>query len=323
MYKGMQVLNRHQHISDIARVDMSKAIVVNVPKIIPEEDWQLAQEHLIANKKVRPVRKNKWLLQGLVTCGLCGMSFKAEPQPGRRYYSCRGRLKQYHVDGSPRCTSPRFKAGWLEEQVWQKIKAIINDPNKLKPMIEKTIESLKSREEELLSRIQPVNEKLAEISEQKAKLADEWIISNMMPERFQELKRGLDREEARLKSIRTVNDPAQVQELENTKDWLRIWQRQLESMAWNTETEDYQMIRLVNEPHKTALKIIDIEDENTSKSSHFPTKRRKVLDRLQVQVVVFHDRIDIKSVFNIEPIHNQKCTSPYRRGSGSIFRRGA
>jgi len=46
-------------------------------------------------------------------------------------------------------------------------------------------------------------------------------------------------------------------------------------MAWNTETEDYQMIRLVDKPHETALKIIGIEDA----------------------------------------IYHQKCASPYQRGS--------
>lgn len=171
---------------------MNKAITISVPEIVTEEGWQLAQQHLIDNKKVRPIRKNKWLLQGLITCGECGLGLKAEGHTHSRYYSCRGRLKQYRIDGSPGCTSPRFKADWLEDQVWQRIEAIINDPNKLKPLLEETIGNLKNREEELSDKIRPVNERLAEIYEQKAKLADEWVSSNMEPEKFQELKRSLD-----------------------------------------------------------------------------------------------------------------------------------
>ena len=56
VYKGTQVLNRHRPISEIAEVDMSKAIVVAVPPIVSEEEWRLAQQHLAANKRVRPVR---------------------------------------------------------------------------------------------------------------------------------------------------------------------------------------------------------------------------------------------------------------------------
>jgi len=312
VYKGMLIVNRHHHISDIAKVDMSKAITIGVSKIVTEKDWLSAQRHLVDNKRVRPVRENKWLLQGLIMCGDCGLGFKAEGHPNHRYYSCRGRLKQYRIDGSPRCTSPRFKADWLEEQVWTRIEEIINDPNKLKPILEETIENLKCREEELWDRIRPINDRLTEIDEQKTKLADEWVSSNMKPEKFKELKRSLDKEEARLKSIRTENDPAQLEEFESTKSLLLFWQNQLESMAWNTETEDYRMIRLIDKPHETALQVIGLEDKSVSESLHFSTTKRELLDKLQVRVVVFRDRIEIKAIFLIEPIYSQKYTSAYQ-----------
>lgn len=70
VYKGLLIVNRHEHIANIARVDMDKAITINVPAIVPENDWQLVQQRLNNNKHVRPVRTDKWLLQGLVSCGL-------------------------------------------------------------------------------------------------------------------------------------------------------------------------------------------------------------------------------------------------------------
>ncbi|MBL7166243.1 MAG: recombinase family protein, partial [Dehalococcoidales bacterium] len=311
VYKGTQILNRHQHISDIARVDMSKAIIVDVPHIISEEEWQLAQEHLVANKRVRPVRENKWLLQGMITCGLCGMSFKAEGSPRYRYYSCRGRLKQHRLDGSPRCTSPRHNADWLEEQVWQRVEAIVNDPNNLNPLLRETIDSLRNREEELRARILPIDEQLVQIAEQKMKLADDWVVSNMNAERFHELRQSLEKEETRLTSIRAEIDPAQIQELESTRGLLRFWQGQMESMAWNTEEEDGRMVRLVDTPHKTVLRLAGLESASLSESMQFPATRRELLQKLQVQVVVFHDRIDVKAIFPIEPVYHQKCTSTY------------
>jgi len=312
VYKGTLIVNRHQHISNIAKVDMSKAIIIKVPEIVTEKAWQLAQQHLVANKRVRPVRENKWLLQGLVTCGLCGFSFKAEGHPKHKYYSCRGRLKQHHIDGSPRCNSPRHNADWLEKQVWQRIEAIINDPNKLEPLLQETIDSLRNREEELDARIMPINKRLAQIAEQKAKLADSWVVENMDADRFRELQQSLNQEEARLQSIRNEVDPAQIAELENTRSVLRFWESQLQSMAWNTENEDGNMVKVMEKPHKTALQIAGFEDRDISKLMGFPATRRELLDKLQVRAIVFHDRIEVKALFPIEDIYCQECTSPYQ-----------
>jgi len=116
-YKGTLIVNRHLHISDIARVDMSKAIIIPVPGIVSEQDWDIVQKRLAGNKSVRPMQSKGWLLQGLIKCGLCGLSFRTEKNHNYRYYECRGRLKTNHLDGSPRCTSRRLRAEWLEEQV--------------------------------------------------------------------------------------------------------------------------------------------------------------------------------------------------------------
>ena len=72
----------------------------------------------------------------------------------------------------------------------------------------------------------------------------------MNPEKYNQLKQSIAQEESRLKSIRTEVDPAQIEELENTKSKLQYWESQLKSMAWNTENEDGTMVRLVNSPHE-------------------------------------------------------------------------
>jgi len=314
VYKETLVVNRHEHISNIDKVDMSKAIIIPVPLIVDEKDWQSAQNHLVDNKRVRPKQSRDWLLQGLITCGTCGLSYRTEKYPRLRYYNCRGKLKIRHLDGSPRCASPRLRADWLEEQVWQRIESIINDPNKLEPLLQDTIDNLRSREEELEARIMPIDKRLAEIAEKKAKLADSWIVENMDTERFRDLQQSLDQEEARLRSIRNEVDPAQIAELESTRGMLRFWKSQLQSMAWNTENEDGSKIRLVDKPHRTALQITGFEDQDASRVMGFPATRRELLDKLQAQVVVFHDRIEVKAIFLVEPINCQKCTPTSRRG---------
>ena len=98
-------------------------------------------------------------------------------------------------------SSPYYlKAVWLENQVWQRIEEIIDDPDRLFAVIKDTVESLRSKEADLSARIKPMDERLAEIAGQKARLADDWVIRHMDNEKFKELKDNFDREEIRIRA---------------------------------------------------------------------------------------------------------------------------
>jgi hypothetical protein len=101
---------------------------------------------------------------------------------------------------------------------------------------------------------------------------------------------------------------------ESTKGVLRFWEDQVKSMAWNTENEDGSMVRLVDKPHQVALRVVGFEDRNLSDTLGFPASKRELLDRLQVKLVVFNDRIEINGLFPIQPINIQLCTSTRGRG---------
>ncbi len=308
-YKGTLIVNRHDHIANIARVDMDKAITINIPAIVTEQDWQLVQQRLDQNKHIRPQKADKWLLQGLVSCGLCGLRFKAENTGKHRYYNCRGKLKYRHLDGSPRCTSPRIRADWLEEQVWQRIEDIINDPNKLRPLVEDAIENLRQRQEELQSRIQPIDDRLAQIAEQKSRLADDWVKLNMDADKYKDMQQSLNEEETRLRSLRGDVDPAQLAQLEETRSVLKFWQEQSRYFDFNLEDDNDRMIRIGDVPHKTVLSLVEIGSKEVSQVMQFPTARRELLDKLQIRVIVYSDKIDVNGLFPILPISSHKCTS--------------
>ena len=310
VYKGTQIVNRHLNISDIRKVDMSKAIIINVPAIVLEEAWEKAQKHLDDHKRVRPMKDEQWLLQGLITCGLCGLSYQVLGQPPQRYYRCRGKLKTRHLDGSPKCTNKNLKAEYIEEAVWSRIEEIINDPNKLQPMIKETVKNLRVKEEELQASLLPINSRLIEIADRKSRLADEFVVKNMNPQKFKQLQSDLDKEEVRLRSLRSNIDPEQLTELETTQSMLRHWESQLNAMAWNTTNEDGSMVKLVEQPHKLMLNIIGLGDKELTNTLGFPATKRELLDKLQVKVIVFPDRAEVKAVFPIAPIYfGQKCTS--------------
>lgn len=44
----------------------------------------------------------------------------------------------------------------------------------------------------------------------------------------------------------------------------------------------------------------------------FPASQRELLDRLQVKLVVFDDRVEVKALFPIEPIYCQEF--PFTKG---------
>ena len=310
VYKGTEVVNRHAHISLITKMDLSKAIMISVPALVSEQVWQIAQDRMRNNKHVKPNKQGAFLLQGMITCGVCGYGYAAK----RRYYTCRGRMKYRHPDGTARCKSPYLRADWLESEVWKRIEEIMNDPNKLFLVIKESIDNLRLTEADLSARIMPIDERLAEIAEQKAQLAEDWIIRHMNKEKFKELRDSLDREEARMKALRAEIDPAQIEELENTRGMLNFWEGQIRAMAWNTENEDGTMAMSVDGPHHVALKLVGFEDGDLSKLAGFPTSRRQLLDKLQVRLSVFNDRVEVKSLFPVDPVGAQLCTST--RGEG-------
>ena len=305
VYKGSRIVNVYQKSKSFPELLPDTAIKIAVPAIIDDSVWNTVQDRRKTNKHLQPVRKEKYLLQGLITCE-CGHTFQITLIHGRRTYGCRGRLKYTHLDDSPRCTIQNIDAVWIEEQVWQRIEVIINDPNKLKKLIEDTIANLKNRESELSARIKPIDERLSVIADQKARLAEEWFQINLNPDKWNELKRNLEQEETRLKSVRGEIDPAQIEELEHTRNTLLFWMVERDNIVkWNLENEDYSKFRTVSWPHDDVLALVNSENKETAKEKQFPGTRRDLLDFLQVRLMVFTDRIEIKAIFPIEPIKNQ------------------
>jgi site-specific DNA recombinase len=315
IYKGEAVVNRHCHISDINNVDLSKAIKIAVPPIVPEDMWNIAQSRLSNNKHLKSREKGVFTLQGLIKCGTCGCSYGAAHSWKYRNYICRGKLKTFHIDGSPRCTNRNIRADLLEQVVWKRVMDIINDPNKLEPMCIEAIDKLKERETALETRLLPMERRLKEIAEMKSRLVDKWVIENMDTERYRIAQQGLDKEESRLIALRRETDPNEMAELESTRSLLRFWQRQVKSFTWNQEdpsTEERVMVRSIDKPHTNILQRLGLGYSELSEDMQFPLTQRELFDKLQLRLVVFKDKIEVKAVFPIPDIMPQECTSTSR-----------
>jgi site-specific DNA recombinase len=299
IYKGTLIVNRKCNVAYINKVDLRNAIIIKVPAIVSESVWNAAQSRLKTNKKLRPPRKNPWLLQGLITCGQCGLSYQGQfPTRANRAYACRGRLKESHTDGSTKCINLTVNAAWLEDQVWAKVSEIMTNPEKLAETIRCSLATLKSRQAELDAFLNPINEKLLDLIDKKARLADQWVITNMEPEKYKRLQSNLNKEEIRLKSIRANMDPARLKELENINGTLQYWQNRFQSATLAADRIGGGINVL--EKTKPVIKVYGFDDIDSIETIVSVTLKRQILDKLQVNLVAFNDRFEIRCQIPIE-----------------------
>ena len=108
-------------------------IIVPVPALVSAEQFDLAQGRLAANQRsARRSTPHPYLLRGLVSCGVCGLSCSGVTRSASdtryRYYRCRGKLAKVS-SGRASCCSARFiPAGQLDELVWADLCAVLQQP---------------------------------------------------------------------------------------------------------------------------------------------------------------------------------------------------
>ena len=153
-----------------------------------------------------------------------------------------------------------------------KIPDILANPDKLREVIKESLGILKGRQAELDSISKPISEKLVDITDKKARLADQWVITNM--------------------------DPSRLAELESINATLQYWQNQFQPSTMETESNG-QGVQILEKTRPT-IKIYGFEDIEPIENITSITAKREIMDRLQVHMVVFNDRIEIRCQIPIE-----------------------
>jgi site-specific DNA recombinase len=115
--------------------DESEWIAIPCPAIVSEEMWEAAHRQLQLNKERSPRNaKRKYLLRGLVRCGLCGYGFYGRGRDKHHYYYCGGQFnteiyRAWH--SGQKCPAKAQRADRLEQRVWDYVKAQVIDEEKL------------------------------------------------------------------------------------------------------------------------------------------------------------------------------------------------
>lgn len=116
-------------------------IEIPVPALIDEALFDSVQAQLEENRKRnrQGARGAKYLLQGLVVCGLCGYAYYGKPvSPSSRkrkkkryvYYRCVG-TDAYRFGGQRVCDNKQVRDEFLEEAVWQQVQALLGKPERI------------------------------------------------------------------------------------------------------------------------------------------------------------------------------------------------
>jgi len=296
---------------------------IKLEAIVSPSLWLMAQERRKTNRHLHRRQGSPWLLQGRVMCGLDGLTLAcsySHGKNGRRVYSCPARRKGTYPDNSHRCTLPIFDANWLEGEVDKRIRSILEDPKKLTSLLADTIQQLKSTETELSRQLVPIQEQLAAIRAKKAKLAEDWVMKSIDPQRVAELRSSLDKEEERLGNIEREIDPAQIEELRQTQETVRFWSEQLQSLeAIQTDRDglfpkDTTSVMRVLALHTGAYEKAQELGDSASQKLGWPLKLPEILDRLQAKLIAFPGRVEVKAIFPIDAFRQQESDPDYRSG---------
>ena len=108
-------------------------ITIEVPQIVSEATFIIAQKRLAENKKLSP-RNNKkyeYLLSGFLSCSECGYSLYGKPTSTsrykRKYYRCMGQDGFRWEDGR-KCGGHPIRVEVLDDLVWEQVKKLIKQP---------------------------------------------------------------------------------------------------------------------------------------------------------------------------------------------------
>ncbi len=275
---------------------------VDLPAIIDSELWDLAQKRRRDNKRLHRREGSAWLLQAMVKCGLCGHSLACVTFHGRRVYSCRGRRQDTYPDADHKCTLPNLDAKWLEERVIANIMNALGTPEGMEKAITDTIQILESRTIELEKTIKPIDHRLQGIDAKLERLAESWVVGAIGTEKVAKKRQQLEAERERLTSLKAEADPRQIEEYEDVKHRITVYRRELERIKTGGRDGSVPLMELpgVGKPPPKNL-----TDEDIVKM------QRQLLDRLQVNLWLYPDRVEIRALIPVKHLDIQGSNPDY------------
>lgn len=295
-----------------------------MPAIVEAKTWDKAQEHRKENRSKRKITKKDWLLQGIMVCGHCGHKFLCiqKKKEHVRKYSCFGRTKVAHIDGTSRCDSPSYDAGWIESTVWNAFVKTVNNQELLEESVRAAIAVLKGKKKDILA-TESLENQLSKIKEKKERLALAYADGCIEKARYdQELYNLRKQESVRKKQLNNI-DPELRMKAQNLERVIRESQRLLgkgkihiSSFGMYGFPDDSDMVIGFgrNSPWQD-IKLLETQDafhavippaDFWQRSDAFQVVKRNqraILQDFGVRVYCFKDRLEIRGFIPPTVVH--------------------
>ncbi len=185
--------------------EASDQIVVSVPAIIDPSLFERVRKRMDENRKRQRERQNggKYLLSGLMLCGICGSAYCSRRCGGGKYfyYRCIGTDRYRYRDGQI-CNNTSVKGVEVEQLVWSEVCNLLRDPERLKTELERRRNEPNTTTEQLTT----LEKTVVDLRHRLDRLIDGYesglIQKHEFEQRIGPLRERHDREASALDSLR-------------------------------------------------------------------------------------------------------------------------
>ena len=303
LWRGDKVQLSPEQVEKVKKEKTDGWYEVDFPPIIDKMLWEKALEKRVKSRGGFNRKRPKPILAGRIFCGLCQRPFHDTMynKGTKLVFKCNGKLKQYHLDGSPRCTSPVLDGEAVTTEVKKRIIEMLQNKDQMRKAIDEYVGSLERRKEELETLLSPITEQISQLQEKQKRLAtvyDDGALSH------EEYKRQINELKAQEFAIRKRYEHywPEMENLTKLEQNIAVVKEAIEEELFdvryqpneNTVTENIAFVKVHDEKHLTV---------------GFPQRVmtwQELLDRLQVKLWVYPDRLEVRGIVPIEDIANSK-----------------
>ena len=279
------------------------------PQIVEREVWDAAQKRLSTNRHFKPSVAPKTEFQGRLVCGLCGHHLAVGyNNPDERVYECTGRRKVNHLDGSKRCTLPRFVAQELDKKLKAKVEELCNDPELLLEYLKKYSDNLKSEQKRLSEQLKPLDAEASQLREDMTILDTRLEMKRITPAAYKDRISNLQNRIQGLEKRKSDLDPTLVREIKTNNFILGLYESSMEmlraeiskSSASNTHlTKTVNAITGIPNMHKILKDSYRLlRNETTVQDNHDNSIPDLVRNTFQY-FIIYPDKFEIKGNINV------------------------
>ncbi len=215
------------------------------PAIITEETFRAAQVQLKLNyEKARRNMKGQYLLKGHLYCRQCGHIYCGHIDRQIGYYRCPGKLRI--TSPVNRCTNKNWRADKLETLIWDKIQAVLDNPELITQEIEKhrqDVNQLSALETEL----QQIERQLKSLKHDQEQLL-QWALKGFPEDQIIEENRKINdkRESLQARKIEREMQIKGSQEavisLPKLESFVELIRQKLTTLDYNTKRQAVDML---------------------------------------------------------------------------------